>query len=327
MKSIRYYLGIDGGGTKTELALADEQGNAVRSLFVAGCNPMDIGIDRTKQILKSAIYEICGDIPLSSVNVFAGIAGGSSGSMKEQIAQFLKELGFHAVGNDSDSLNIIAAGLGQKDGVAVIMGTGICAFAQSNGSLNRVAGWGYFFDNGGSAYNIGRDTINAYYCALDGSGSPTILTEKINAWMEENIISDLKKAETKSDLESTPTHQLLLGRLYAGGKKLIASFAPMTFEAAHEGDEVAQAIVQRNMAEAAHVIETAGKKLGDTQYPTPVVIAGGLTKQSMLLEYVSRELENPELYRLKTLDCAPVIGAVNLACALDEKQTSGADIK
>ena len=313
------YLGIDGGGTKTELALADAQGNIIKSLIVEGCNPMDVGIERTKQILKSAIYEICGDIPLSSVNVFAGIAGGSSGSMKAQLFGFFKELGIRIVGNDSDSLNIIAAGLGSKNGIAIIMGTGICAFAQSNGSLSRVAGWGYFFDNGGSAFNIGRDALNAYYCALDGSGAPTILTEKINAWMEEHIIPEIEKSDSGNGLDSTPMHQLLLGQLYAGGKRMISGFAPMVFEAAHEKDVVAQAIVQRNMAEAAHVIETAGEKLGDTQYPISVVIAGGLTKQGRLLEYIYQEFKNPELYQLKTLDYAPVIGAVNLARALDEE--------
>ena len=68
-----FYLGIDGGGTKTELALADQQGNIIKNLFAEGCNPMDVGIEKTKQILKAAIYEICGDIPLARVKVFAGI--------------------------------------------------------------------------------------------------------------------------------------------------------------------------------------------------------------------------------------------------------------
>lgn len=80
-----FYLGIDGGGTKTELALADQQGNIIKNLFAEGCNPMDVGIEKTKQILKAAIYEICGDIPLARVKVFAGIAGGSSGDMKAQV--------------------------------------------------------------------------------------------------------------------------------------------------------------------------------------------------------------------------------------------------
>ena len=73
-----YYLGIDGGGTKKALALSDEEGNIIRIHKTEGCNPVDIGIDRVKEILKDAIYEICKDISLSSVYCFAGIAGGDS---------------------------------------------------------------------------------------------------------------------------------------------------------------------------------------------------------------------------------------------------------
>ena len=73
-----YYLGIDGGGTKKALALSDEEGNIIRTHKTEGCNPVDIGIDRVKEILKDAIYEICKDISLSSVYCFAGIAGGDS---------------------------------------------------------------------------------------------------------------------------------------------------------------------------------------------------------------------------------------------------------
>ena len=165
----QYYLGIDGGGTKTALVLVDSQECVVQKLFVEGCNPIDVGIERTKQILRKAIDEICGQIPRGSICCFAGIAGGSSGNMKVQLTQFFQGLGFRASKVDSDTVNIIAAGLKGRTGIAMIMGTGIVAFVQSETGLSRVAGWGYYFDNGGSAYNIGRDGISAFYCALDGS--------------------------------------------------------------------------------------------------------------------------------------------------------------
>ncbi|MFQ9147986.1 MAG: hypothetical protein ACLR5G_06880 [Eubacteriales bacterium] len=44
------------------------------------------------------------------------------------------------------------AGLGREDGIKVILGTGICAFSQIHGKREKVAGWGYFIDDGGSAY-------------------------------------------------------------------------------------------------------------------------------------------------------------------------------
>ena len=56
-----YFLGIDGGGTKTALVLADAGGNIMRTLRTKNCNPFDIGIDACKEVLGNAIREICGN--------------------------------------------------------------------------------------------------------------------------------------------------------------------------------------------------------------------------------------------------------------------------
>ena len=56
------------------------------------------------------------------------------------------------------------------------MGTGFIAYALNGKDRKRIAGWGQFFDEGGSGYTIGRDAITAALCAIDGSGMPTMLT-------------------------------------------------------------------------------------------------------------------------------------------------------
>ena len=38
-----YYLGIDGGGTKTEFALSDPEGKIACRIFMDGCNPNAVG--------------------------------------------------------------------------------------------------------------------------------------------------------------------------------------------------------------------------------------------------------------------------------------------
>jgi len=288
-----WYLGIDGGGTKTALALADSTGKIVRRLSVGGCNPFDIGVEKSTAILRDAVFEICGDIPLSSVVCFAGIAGGSLGNMRQALAEFFASLHFRAVKNDSDNLNIIAAGLGRRDGITVILGTGICAFVQKNGRHSRVGGWGYLIDNGGSAYNYGRDALHAYYCAIDGSGEATAITAEIEK------------------LSGGEDPQRLLTQLYDGGKKKIASFAPAAFRAAETGDGIAVRILERNIAETAHLIRTAASSFACET--VPVVLAGGLTKEKYLCEALRTALGNPERYQLEKLSCEPVEGAVALA--------------
>ena len=151
----RYYLAIDGGGSKTALLLADQDGRTIRTHRVTACNPIDIGIDKACAILSDAISTICEGIPKSNLVAFAGIAGGTSADMREKLHSFLAEQGFAAFDNDSDSKNIIAAGLGARDGIAMIMGTGICAFKYQGGEVSRVAGRGYLIDDGGSGYMAG----------------------------------------------------------------------------------------------------------------------------------------------------------------------------
>ena len=175
------FLGIDGGGTKTELVLTDSNQKVIRTLLVEGCNPMDIGMEETKRILREAIWKVCEDIPYASISMFAGIAGGTTGHMKSELNRFFKDFKFYSYANDSDNLNIISAGLGKKDGIILILGTGVCAYTQVKGEHIRTAGWGYLIDNGGSAYNIGRDGLNAYYCEKDKTGAKTLLTDIIES--------------------------------------------------------------------------------------------------------------------------------------------------
>ncbi|MBQ2726416.1 MAG: hypothetical protein IJF78_11990 [Clostridia bacterium] len=81
------------------------------------------------------------------------------------------------------------------------------------------------FDEGGSSYNIGRDAVRSYYSAFDGSGEPTSLVRRI------------EETAGCAGLE-------LLKMLYDGGKKLIASYAPLVFEEADKGDAIAQRILR-----------------------------------------------------------------------------------
>ena len=293
------FLGIDGGGSKTELVLTDSNHKVIRTILVDGCNPMDIGIEETKRILREAIWKVCADIPYSSISMFAGIAGGTTGNMKFELNRFFKEFKFYCYENDSDNLNIISAGLDRKDGVVLIMGTGVCAYTQVNGKHIRTAGWGYLIDNGGSAYNIGRDGLNADYCEKDKTGSKTLLTEIIDSTYEGN-------------------ENLLIQKIYEGKKKVVASFAPAVYRAAYKGDVIANEIIKRNMAAAANIVETAGKPLQDVE-KIPLVIAGGLSKEPMTKQYLTEMLKDSEQYEIVVLDQKPVWGAVMLAEQLYER--------
>lgn len=294
-----YCLGIDGGGTKTELSLVDREGNLIRTLKVKGCNPVDIGFEAAKNLLKDAIYNICEEIPFSSIYLFAGIAGGTSAGMQERFRSFFEKFHFAAFSNDSDNKNIVAAGLGKCDGISLILGTGICAFVQKHRQFTRVAGWGYLIDNGGSGYNLGQDALNAYFCAIDGTGSKTKLTEEIDAIYPGGA-------------------QEIMAYIYQEGKRAVASFAPAVFAALEKEDEAAKEIFERNIRETVHIIETAAT--GFPEGKIPLILAGGLTKQPCVSRRIKELLHNPNRFEMQILDRAPVNGAVMLARELMEAE-------
>ncbi len=292
----RYYLAIDGGGTKTALVLADAEGKLLRSHRAPACNPVDIGIERAREILREAIAAVCAGIPYGQITLFAGIAGGTSAGMKEKLFEFFDTLGFCAFENDSDSRNIIAAGMGDADGIAMILGTGVCAFTQIAGVRSRVAGWGYLIDDGGSGYNLGRDALSAYFRAADGRAAPSPLTEEV---------------ECIADGDATA----IMTYVYGEGKRAVASFAPAVFAAAERRDALAIAIIERNMREAAEIAEAALARFPKGER-VPLVLAGGLTSRAITLKLFREALTNPDAFDLKVLDREPVMGALELAMSL-----------
>ena len=299
-----YYLGIDGGGTKTELALSDPEGKIVSRLFMDGCNPNTVGIERTKRIIEDGIIQACKDVPLSSVVVYAGIAGCASEIYADEIKTMLEKMSFAAFDVGSDNNNIVAAGLGNNEGITMILGTGICSYVVKKEETKRIAGWGYLFDNGGSAFHIGRDVINAYFSAYDGTGEETTLVKRIK--------------ET-----SKCSNEEFIKNLYSGGNKLVSSYAVYAFEEAKKGDRVSVAIIKKHVAEISRLIRASLSHFSDYNEKIPVILGGGLTNQSLLLPYLMEELgEDIKRCDIQVLKVPPVDGALELAKSLWRKRNN-----
>lgn len=291
----RYFLGVDGGGTKCEFLLADTTGKTVSRTVLGACNPIDIGLDAALEVLREGIAMVLGEIPPSCVSVFVGVAGGISGDNKQHISAFLEKYNFAAFANGSDAENAVAASLERENGISVIAGTGSIAFVQKDGALSRVGGYGYLIDEGGNGFSLGQAAIRAALLAEEGSLD------------EETLLYPLVKArcERATILEA-------IADFYKGGKREIASYATIVFEAAEQGDSVANQIIEDNAACIAKLIEAAGKRLTDEKITTAIV--GGLThKSDVLLPLINKALKDKERYDIRVFTGAPVKGAILLA--------------
>lgn len=296
----QYFLGIDGGATKTDFLLTDKEGNTVKRVSLGSCNPVDIGFAEATKVLEEGIQLTAAGIPFRKIAMFAGISGGASGDNQKKLSAFFAKFRFARYKNGSDAESLIAAGLHGEDGIAVIMGTGSVAFAVKDGDAHRIGGLGYLFDNGGNGYSLGRDAIRAAICAEDGSGEETLLRQAVR-----------EKVGTETVLDA-------LTDFYALGKRKIAEYAPLVFEAAKKEDRVAEQILCRNMKEIATLIETGKRRLGTKK--TKVVFVGGLTAEwEVLCPLIQKHLGDSDDTVLTVYRDSPVFGAVALARQLTEE--------
>lgn len=288
--NLKYLLGIDGGGTKTEFLLTDINAREIRRLVLGASNPVSTGIENTCNVLREGIKRICDEFDFSGISVFAGIAGAKTGENQTLINRLLSEFGFGAYDCGSDIDLALEAALKSENGTAVIMGTGIVAYSNRNGKLHRTGGRGFMIDKGGSGFHFGSDALNSAFEFSDGRGG------------SETIFNLVEKRLGKK-LEDS------VAEIYGGGASYAASFAPVIFEAYKLGDSKAYEIIDRNAYEAAKIINGARSALKSDD---KIVICGGLCKQKEILspfikKYIDGEAE------LTFLDEPTVNGAVSLA--------------
>jgi N-acetylglucosamine kinase-like BadF-type ATPase len=92
----------------------------------------------------------------------------------------------------------------------------------------------------------------------------------------------------------------------------VASYAPLVFRAADEGDGVARNILRRNMKEIAALLTAGRKKLGAGK--VKAVFVGGLTNRwDILLPEILDQLAEKECYELSVYQGRAVNGALVLA--------------
>ena len=289
-------IGIDGGGTKTALVLAEENGRLLNTVKGLGSNPADIGLEECENRLRSELDELLrgfGGREATVDSVYAGIAGSANERTKAAVGEILRRLLPNArrVDNGSDAFNALYGEA--EEGIALIAGTGSSAFVLTKDGSHQVGGWGYLVDDAGSGYSIGRAVLNAAFRERDGRGESTRLTELVERQLGFNVLGAVPM-------------------IYRGGKRTVASFAPLAFEAADMGDRQALAIVDNACRELRLLISTCASHLKKAPYLASLL--GSLWKAPRLLEGV-RDLLSPD-YRLLRPDLPPVFGAAVAAAEL-----------
>lgn len=298
----KVFVGIDGGGTKTEFVLFDETGTILKRLVYPGCNPTSCGIEQTCNILKDGVDALMNVYP-DVIGIYAGISGASGGDPDKKIPKFLKE-NYPKITTkcESDVLNVVASTLNLNDDfdkcVAVICGTGSVAFAYDGDKQERIGGWGYLLDKAGSGYDFGREALCAALAQRDELGPQTLITPMVEEKIGGRVWDKISE-------------------VYSHQKDYVASFAYIVFEAYAKGDSVASEIIEYNTDRLSELIDRAAKNFGED---TLVVMAGGLMAyDDILIEKIKSKVKRnyrfvvpnlPQIYGACVL-CAKMCGIKN----------------
>jgi N-acetylglucosamine kinase-like BadF-type ATPase len=279
-----YFLGIDGGGTKTQFLLQNAEGEILQDLCLSASNPFSVGMEQSVAVLSEGIRRVCQGIPYGKISVFAGIAGAGVGNARNALTDALGHFRFSSLKVDNDAANIISATLKNRDGVVGILGTGSVVFAIHNGVRTQIGGYGHLLGDALSGSELGRQCLGAVYRELDGSGDATAMTPKVLAQLG------------KEPLRAIPD-------IYEKGKSYIATFATILLDAAREGDPLASALLEENLQLFDRQLTAA---LRHCPPGAPIVLAGGIAS---LYPEIITQLS----HKVQILSIEPAYGAVLLA--------------
>src|ERR1700731_19096 len=230
-----FYLGIDGGGTKTRCVLADETVILAR-VICGGSNIIRLGEAQAGEVLRSAIQQVCSAARISPQQISAtsvGAAGAARPEIAVKIRSLLGELALRNVEVAGDTVIALEAAFGSGPGIIALAGTGSIVYGRdAAGHTARAGGWGFAVSDEGSGHWIGRRAISAILSAHDQGLETTLSAMILQTWKLRTIDELVQQAN------STPPPDF--PRLF-----------PIVLRAADEDDSVARSL-----------LNDAGAKLG-----------------------------------------------------------------
>jgi len=305
-----YYLGIDGGGTKTRCVIANETTILARAVS-GGSNIIRLGEAKARESLHAAIRQACSVANISPdqiQNVCLGAAGAARPEIAAKLLILLDELvpqlgaRTEVVG---DAVIALEAAFGAGSGVIAIAGTGSIVYGRdASGRTTRAGGWGFAISDEGSGHWIGRQAITELLRARDQGRETALIAAILESWKLDSLDALIRHAN------ATPPPEF--PRLF-----------PIVTRAAAQGDSVARQLLARAGRELAELAAIVLRRVAPTPPHVPVAMTGSVFRQS---EDVCRVFYNEleaSFPGIKLLDglVDPVLGALTLARAAGQANT------
>ena len=305
-----YYLGIDGGGSKTTCVVGDES-SILATVTVGASNITRVGEAGAREVLQQAIREACraaGTNPQQVLRACIGAAGAGRSEIAATVRKIVREVVSGEIEVVGDMEVALAAAFGAGPGVIVIAGTGSIAFGRDpQGRTARAGGWGFAVSDEGSAHWIGRAAVSAALRAADQAGEER--AEDDPEWPAARLFCELKTAWSVNSLEQ------LARKANSDGD--FAVLFPAVLAAAEGGDAVARQVNAQAAGELAQLAGIVLRRLfsGQRSSAVPMAIAGGVFRHATMIRelfYNEVRAANPDVV-LNPEVVDPVHGALQMA--------------
>ncbi|MFV0320904.1 MAG: N-acetylglucosamine kinase [Alphaproteobacteria bacterium] len=261
-----YYLGIDGGGTKTAFTLIDENKEIIFQSRKSGAFYLQTGLEAIKILITEGINEAIEQThiePIDIAYVFIGLPGygevaADQSKIEAMVASAMGDMKYH-LGNDVEAG--WAGSLACKAGIHLVAGTGAIAFGMDdNGNQARTSGWNHIFGDEGSAYWVAIQGLQAYSKQKDGR-------------MKKTSLIDIFDQELELD---EPFEMIgLIHDTYNADRDKIAALAKFVSKAAKQGDAVALNIFKQAAYEYYLMVQAISNQL-QFNGVIPISYSGGV---------------------------------------------------
>lgn len=304
-----YYIGIDGGGTKTQYALFDENKKMLSTVKTDGTNHenMEGGIPEAAALIMNGINELLlknalmqGDVTF----VLMALAGMDHPYQEDEMSTELKKAGLTIPFSlCNDGFIIVKAGASGKSGIGYNCGTGTCCNSiDSNGKLLQIGGFGQLSGDVGGGVWIAAETFRAVYddicLGVRATKCSDIICEKFSV------------EKTRDGLLS------LISRYEAEDDRFIRDMIDVFFEALASGDKAADTINETMAQRGAEFIAGHVNRQTFTEDVIEVILSGSVHIKLVSDEYIEMMKNKTEAltgrkFSFKRLTVPPVTGTIN----------------
>ncbi len=299
---MKYYLGVDGGGSKTYTLIVDEQG-AIVGKGHSGNSNHQIDYETAKANIGESVEMALTQAGLKREQIefaYFGLAGADREIDYGILRPMIAELGFPRHEINCDTMIALRAGTDRPYGVVLICGTGSnSAGVSPEGQFYQCGGFTYMFGDFGGGGTLCVEVFRTVIRAWDGRERQTLLTQL--------VLDDLGYANVQEMFDDYLDHN----------KVPPLRLAKLLFQAAKEGDEVAADILRMQGIELGKSAKAVIRRLVMESLTFDVVLAGSIVTRGEgdFIHKCIREAvqEVAPSARVVTLEVEPVVGAVWLA--------------